>query len=475
MPSIPESIPMCVTQIYTSSAPDGERLDEVFLLYSKGFEYGPGIHRDGLGEPWMEDRHNPGRSITSPIEQRCGTWLIDDGLAKEVEARLIREDRTLSAKQKGEWLAELDDTPNYFEEFGRVYPEYEIMGMQGCGNLTMNLWFIAYLNSRFTGKQKQLIHLHAERHAARTYSCLVKWRRPRDRYTISDLEFLPYLQQMRLSRPGPVAGTHGDGHQPAKGDAQEEAEERDITDDIEFAIFGQRIVEDGEGADFGVIAPQFVDVRHLYKLPNINPPVALDPTRVEQHSRPRRLFGKLRDHDVWFGERQMTRPEFLNLLILALNEPILLDRDFDGMGADLDLIEATFALEGYRKTPNERIPPRARGEWRIYSDQLVQVFLQRNVYAYTMLGLNQEGNIVAVAAGGLAGRMGQTIEAMAQNIISAGCRTALLMDEGDDVFQWCNGDYTVKPRRGRVRAVFAFARQRQTAEQPHEQKRAADT
>jgi hypothetical protein len=154
----------------------------------------------------------------------------------------------------------------------------------------------------------------------------------------------------------------------------------------------------------------------------------------------------------------MTRDEYIDLLIHALTEPVLLDPHFDGMGASWDLIEACLAREGYRKTAHDSVPPSARGMWRRYGERGVQIFLQRNVYAYSMLGLTPEGKIIAAAASGRAGRVGQTLEAMAQNMIGAGCSNVLLIDEGNDVFQWADGKYQVEPLRGRIRAIFVFAR-----------------
>ena len=436
MPSKPTIIPMSITTFYTGVTKK-EKRDELFLLYSKGFEHGPPINRDGMGEPSMEDRNRPERKITNPIEQRRGTWLIDNHQAKKIEEDLIKEDASIDGDTRDQWLKELNDTSNYFDKFDKEYhKKYKIIGMQGCGNLTMNEWFIAYLNSDFTLNKKKFIHVLSEKFSERIYSCLVKWKAKSKPYTIEDLRFDVHVQGIRLAK-----------------------DNSEITNDIEFAVFGQKLVEKGELVYFGKIATQFADIRHLYRLPNINPNVEFDPKKVPQSKRPRMVFMQPRSHDVWFGERQMTREEYLDLLIHALTEPVILDRNFDGMGALWDLIKATFARSGYRKISEENTP-QGRGEWRKYSEKLVQIYFQRNVYAYTMIGLDDQGNIIASAAGGLAGRIGQTIEAMAYNMISAGCCQVLLIDEGNDVFQWVNGDYTVKPQRGRLRAVLVFAQRK---------------
>lgn len=456
MPSKPMLIPTSIVTFYTAPHSHPNQQDELFLLYSKGFEEGRarGIHRDGIGSPWMWDEDIK-RRITDPEEQRRGTWLIDSGLALKLEKEAIegkkqkpevlkwiqREIGRNPQEVLDEWIKELNSTPDYISEFEKLYgPKgYKIVGMQGCGNLTMNGWFIGFLNSDFTQNETVFLHRKEEPFEARQYTCLVKSKESK----ILTIELLRFnIYKRRVFR------------------VVSERTEEDITEQIEFAVFGQQLVREGQLVDFRNIVTQFEDIRHLFKLPNINPNTELKDTR--QTKRPRMLFGDDRNDDVWFGEREMTKPGKEDLLRHALTEPILLDRQFETMGAGWDLIEDAFSAPtggGYRELKGEQslYTPRARGEWRRYSETMVEIYLQRNVYAYTMLGLDYAGNIIASAAGGLAGRVGQTLEGMAQNMISAGAKDVLLLDEGNDVFQRLESGYTVEPRRGRIRAVFMFA------------------
>jgi len=428
--------------------------DEIFLLYSKGFEEGRarGINRDGIGSPWMWDEDG-GLRLTDPEAQRRGSWLIDRDLALALEKEAIERKRGRPAvldwirgetgRDPGEvldeWVKELGSTPDYPSEFERVYgPKgYRIVGMQGCGNLTMNSWFVGFVNSDFTENQPTFIHRREEPFETRQYTCLVKAKGDK-RLSIDLLRFGIHRRRVFRTREG---------------------REEDITDKTEFAVFGQQLVRGGQPVDFRNIVTQFEDIRHLFKLPNIDPDVDLHGAR--QGKRPRMLFGEDRVDDVWFGEREMTAHGKEDLLRHALTEPILLDRQFETMGAGWDLVRAAFAAPtggGYRELSDDAAlyPPRSRGEWRQYSEMMVEIYLQRNVYAYTMLGLDEAGNVIASAAGGLAGRVGQTLEGMAQNMITAGARDVLLIDEGNDVFQRLEQRYTVEPRRGRIRAVFMF-------------------
>ncbi len=466
MPSKPNLIPTSIVTFYTGTAGavsenQPARRDEIFLLYSKGVEDGTarGLFRDGIGSPWMWDKSMT-RKVTDPEEQRRGAWLLDRDLALKLEEdavkNKIKKPEVLGWIQReigrepqqvlGEWLSELSSTPDYISEFDHTYKSqgYEIVGMQGFGNLTMNSWFVGFLNSDFTHNKPVFLYRRDEQFEARQYTCLVKWKEGRG-VSIELLRFNPYTKSVLK-----ISGS----------------EERDITGEVEFAVFGQQLVRGGELVDFKNIVTQFEDIRHLFRLPNINPNIELAGAR--QGRRPRMLFGDDRNDDVWFGERELTRPEKEDLLRHALTEPILLDRQFDVMGAGWDLIRAAFSAStggGYRELKDEQAlyPPRSRGEWRRYSETVIEIYLQRNVYAYTMLGLDGAGNVVASAAGGLAGRVGQTLEGMAQNMISVGARDVLLVDEGNDVFQRLGAQYTVEPRRGRMRGAFVFA-QRPTDE-----------
>src|SRR5262249_7218055 len=57
--------------------------EEIFLSYTQGREYGPGIERTGKGPPIMDELTPgviPGTKTTHPIGQRLRTWLIEENL-----------------------------------------------------------------------------------------------------------------------------------------------------------------------------------------------------------------------------------------------------------------------------------------------------------------------------------------------------------------------------------------------------------
>jgi len=100
-----------------------------------------------------------------------------------------------------EYLTDLVDIMSHDECFKKMYPEYVIVGQQGCGDLTMNLWNVAYVNyakSRITNQKNVLIHLHEELLNKRTYSCLVKWNSSGcPSLTIEDLRFNKFARNAK--------------------------------------------------------------------------------------------------------------------------------------------------------------------------------------------------------------------------------------------------------------------------------------
>jgi hypothetical protein len=116
------------------------------------------------------------------------------------------------------------------------------------------------------------------------------------------------------------------------------------------------------------------------------------------------------------------------------------------------------------------------GDWQFvpWNANLVEVYLKRNRYPWSMIGVDKEATrVFCLACNGHQGRTGYTLEEAAQIFLQATrkqgieLQSALLMDEGNDVFQkaWLNGtlQQTVPLRRRQVRAKFIFARETQQA------------
>jgi len=158
--------------------------EHIFVSVTPDYQKGPGIQRDGITPPRMQDPHAvpdimynrlgqiaiPGLdSTTNAYEQRAGTWTLYHHL------------KEFCAQRGQDWL---------------------IIGAQGCGDLTMNPWHLAYLGPNYYIKslQNQLCGMflpggYQEPINQRIYRCLVKWcdamaTHLGHRYEFLDLRFM---------------------------------------------------------------------------------------------------------------------------------------------------------------------------------------------------------------------------------------------------------------------------------------------
>ncbi|HWQ55202.1 MAG TPA: phosphodiester glycosidase family protein [Bryobacteraceae bacterium] len=90
---------------------------------------------------------------------------------------------------------------------------------------------------------------------------------------------------------------------------------------------------------------------------------------------------------------------------------------------------------------------------------LLRFIPREGIYPHDLIGLREDGTLMAVAAGGLSNRVGLSIEGAGELMRSLGARDALLLDNGGDVTLGC-GDETIFSSkdgvRGRLRSVLFF-------------------
>ena len=387
---------------------------ELFLSSSKGREHGPGIIRDGIGPPRMQLASNPWESTTDAEKQREGTWDIfsDDDQEGNEEYR------------------------SHIGEFRKMKPDSELLTVVGFGDLSMNLWNTAFVNSS-NSESPKLIYLRDEPVNGRIYSCLIKWRTesgPTSKYSIAPVRFNTFAYDQNPRDPSVVLVNN----QPA-------------ADKIEFAVFGQQVIRDDHVVSPRQFVHQFADIRHLLTLPNLNP----------KSAETRFFFGAERKDDVWFGEAQLLDDR--NLRRAALTGSVELNRLYKGLGCPKDYLESV--LNRYGKfVNNETFRSLEPGEWRWIpeDDNLVEIYLRRNTYPCTMLGVTTNGNIISLAwKGKYDTDGGWTIEGAAQALKDHGVRDAILCDEGADVMQHTfdqHDDSGLANSREQLRSVLIFAK-----------------
>ena len=243
-------VPLSITELG-----DGEELFLTMKLSEDG-DYGSGIERTGDRPPTVEWADPPHR-ITDPHAQRRGSWFIwsgdkardDDVTFKCLAANpdpLLRDD--LEAMQSD------SEAGNCHELlFPCLFPSWQIKGMQGSGDLTMNYWNIAYLNGHLA-LGRHFVCLRGEHVGGRVYTCLVKWK---SRLTGRQIVSIEEMRFSRMPGPNPTAEVWRD------------RQWLDRSDQIEFAVSNQRVLRDGEVIPALETCEQFGDVRHLLQTPTV--------------------------------------------------------------------------------------------------------------------------------------------------------------------------------------------------------------
>jgi hypothetical protein len=194
-------------------------------------------------------------------------------------------------------------------------------------------------------------------------------------------------------------------------------------------------------------------------------------------------------NDFWVGENQLVNVEDWDRRRGALSRPVELDWSYiknrEGVMTRtrdewIALLAEAFRLKGYRRIEGDARPPQEPGEFRFdpANKCLIDVWLLPNPYPWTFVGLGEPDNgdpyrrsnkLILMAVSGRSGQRGLDLRVAVEKLrTQAEAYNALLIDEGDDVFQYANGSFRVqqyvdeksgapKEGRDRLRAAFILA------------------
>jgi hypothetical protein len=434
--------------------------EELFLTYTWEHEHGPGITRDGIGPPKMVIAAE--KETTNGLAMRLGCWMTRESfLADEIAAtaqeleHLEKQRMTADVSFVRSVLAELQRdgrrSGEKLKAHDRMFlercPGYDIVAQQGCGDLTMNSWNVAYVNDRMAKHRPALLYIDDEKLEHRRYSCLVKWK-PSEagvrRMTIEDARFF--------------------GRDAHTVEILYDQDWMDCSNDIELAVSNQQVIRDGLVVPAVTICHQFGDLRHLLQLPNLNPDRQLHPLELPRERgsfRPRQFWNEDRSNDIWLGEAQLIAGDTENLLRMALSGPILLE-----LPCQEEMLAGALTLAGYSKVFSDMQPLHA-GDWRFIrrgkGKRYLEIYFRRNTYGWSMLGLSSDNRkLLWLGCTGTPGENGYKLEDAAEILRDAGAWNALLVDEGYDVMQsvkWEEKFVEMVPlKRRRLRATFIVAR-----------------
>jgi hypothetical protein len=405
------------------------RTDEVeaFLSLDRRHLDGPIIERDGRSAPRMQ--------VARWYHDHPEGW---DDLEKEVRARHGSFAAFLeSLKARGgvstdwkEWPRGLS-VKEHQRQLQDAHPGLKVLAMQGVGDLTMNLNTAGVIDGTLVvppEERRRVLGFSGPK--AETYSCLVKTRIGMSRLAIRDIH-------VAFGDDTPVVTvSNRDGSKSNLGQA-----------DIEFAVYGQQLIRNGELVPLESIAPQFCDVRHLFALIQLKG----------------RFFGSAHTEEVYFGEAQFFDDP--TLCRRAFHEPVLFDTQYTprGTGAPLgaDVDQVITKLSAAYDEVNGRAPARP-GEFCRPGREGTEfsIYLKPSYYPLTMIGLDApRETLYLMAISGQSGRFSLTVANAARLFRDRfGVSDALLMDEGVDVFQQVGGQQPVPMNRRQVRAALAVGR-----------------
>ncbi len=393
--------------------------EEIFLSVTDNFEYGPGIIRDGVTIPRMRDPHTDSHALgcgppaawrdlpettTNAYVQRAGTWTLF----------------------------------HHLDRFLKIYGEkYHVIGIQSCGDLTMNPWHIALIHKR---NRTILCRLVAparqqrepdEPFAERTYRCLVKWRSqaPPWKHDFIDLQFSEVEDGFHAA----IADNDYLDKQYKGRTKRAWLEEaginlNNIAPQIDFALSGKPIIQKGSEIPLATVIDRFQDVRHIFNLPEV-------PASGQ--------FGDLPVSKINFGEHELYK--YVNTRRAALHSPILVPFRWSGVSVKWGELEEAMRKELFK--PDSETPTK-RGYYRKYSDHFAEIFFPYNVYPFGVLG-GKTDELVGLASGGLSGRIGNTLTGITTIMYDFfGCEDALILDEGFDTFHIVNPAVKTRGRSG---------------------------
>lgn len=348
------------------------------------------------------------------------------------------------------------------------------LSYQGCGDLTMNYWSVAFLAR--DGSVPQIVCPFDEPVEDRTYTCLVKWNEPpagHRRVEIVAIKLNRYaiaVEEMAWLVDGAAAGAK----QP-------------VGELLSLAVSGQPLVLEGRPVPLEFTIEQFPDLRQPFQFPNLNPDdhTVGRQTRLRQLSprRPRVIFHRPQRDDVWLGEYALLRSRSIRRA--ALSGPVLLS--LDELGTTAEHVEAALYSEGptspkhYAEVthPTRILEP---GEFRVVQEgrrRWYDIFFRRAVYPVSVLGITKSGELLSFAwTGPYQHPGGYTIDGLARELAAApyDVEAAILIDEGSDVFQYHGGTGSLlSPSRTKVRAMFVHAPRRLLGTKPIVRRPAQDT
>jgi len=336
-------------------------------------------------------------------------FLVEDFINQEIKYGKLTDTRRriVGAEEMRKQVWTIDQ---HKAAFAGAHLDQNILGWVGNGNLLSNPHFVGVAEGT-------VYHLESEtaNFPSRTYSSLVVRRTNKNSVAIESIRYKSTPNGTRILT----------------------AEDKDITEEVEYAIFGQQLVQSGQPIDTAKLkamaaAEQFYDLRHLF------------------------LFGRMQMGNTrWLDTGLVAFWEDSHLNTTALKaaidgEPVTVDvRQFDA-GA----IRSAMDCKGY----DEVTEPSRPGQFSLRNGNM-RLILLAGIYPHNMIGIREDGFMISVVVRGLSNRLGVSIFGAAEIMCGLGAKDALLLDNGGDVMMEF-GDVQIlgsaEKKRNRLKSVLFF-------------------
>jgi hypothetical protein len=390
---------------------------EMFLSVTPDLYRGPAIIRDGIKPPSMlhpdyfqDMDKDPSRfrELTSDEnEQRSRCWTLYHHLQRFHE------------RTSGEW---------------------NIIGAQGFGDLTMNKYHLAIIKDPRMIDQSFYEGRSSE---PSTMFCRLDLRIKEMGDFNEEWDNQKYMALI-INNSGDIFFRNVILQENPKESEEPiihyEGEEGEQNDKINLLMIGKPIVENNNVMHLEQVIDKFQDIRHIFAcvrnpLPKVN---ANEP-----------------DKYIVFGEFDLYQD--INRRRQALSTPVQIEAN---LNVPWITIIKSLKDEGYIEIDSI---PKIPGQFKVIKQNItktkaIDIFFKRNFYPFSAIGLKNKINgkdekdtIVCLAAMGQQFRIGETVDSVAQKMAQYGnCSHAMIMDEGFDVFQLFNmkeinkGEYVQK-------------------------------
>lgn len=300
--------------------------------------------------------------------------------------------------------------------------DWNIVGAQGFGDLTMNLWHLAIINKdQLHQNQKTFARLEfkkdqkfVEDWTSNQYVALVVHKDGLIKF--HDVTFV------QRNRGLPIICFDGN--------------DADMGKDIRLLLVAKPIVRNNIVLPLQTTINMFQDIRHIF---------ACVRCPLQQMTK---IHGKDTE-SIIFGEKDLYND--INKRRQALSSALQINLEVSpGVNIEPKMLTAVLKKEGYSIA--EGLTPDRPGLFKMLTettgnDEKVDIFFKRNYYPFSAIGVkhsidgNPTNTIVCLCSTGQQFRIGDTVEGIAHKMAEYGnCSDALIMDEGFDVFQMANID-----------------------------------